>query len=125
MVSLSIEERDRLFTGTGPLSSFSTKIQLAYAMGIIGKKVRHDLDTIREMRNAMAHASKQINFETKEIVTLCRGLHVLRTIDKREDLTRAQDIFAESVRLLMIYLIGKFAPPHLVAAMPPKLRDLD
>jgi hypothetical protein len=43
------------FESNGPLSDFSSKIKLAYALGIGKEKTREDLDKIREIRNYFAH----------------------------------------------------------------------
>lgn len=49
------------------MSSFSPKIYLAYAMNIIDDSVLHDLNIIRRVRNAFAHAPKPISFSTNEV----------------------------------------------------------
>jgi hypothetical protein len=48
--------RKRMFEQDGQLSSFSKKIEMAYAMGIIDKDYRKKIDLVREIRNACAHA---------------------------------------------------------------------
>jgi hypothetical protein len=52
MVNLTSDDEEVLFSGFGPLATFSARIRIAYALGIIGKKTRHDLDLMREIRNA-------------------------------------------------------------------------
>jgi hypothetical protein len=56
MRPLKVEEHDSLFLSIGPLSGFSARIRIAYAFGIVGPSVRDDLDRLRELRNAFAHA---------------------------------------------------------------------
>lgn len=60
-------ERKALFEGDAPLSTFSAKTRLGYALGLYNKLVRDDLDTIREIRNAFAHATTNITFATDEV----------------------------------------------------------
>jgi hypothetical protein len=51
------KEISKLFKveSNGPLNDFSSKIKLAYALGIWKEKTREDLDKIREIRNYFAH----------------------------------------------------------------------
>lgn len=103
MRTLSDEDEDRLFLGTGPLSSFSTKIQLGYALSIYGPKSRHDLDSIREIRNAFAHVRAPISFDTKEIAARCASFHCLKILAPPNLTSRKQ--FTSATRILMIRLI--------------------
>lgn len=47
---------DRLFRKSGPLSSFSAKIDLARLLGIISAVIASDLHIIRDVRNEFAHS---------------------------------------------------------------------
>jgi DNA-binding MltR family transcriptional regulator len=51
----------------GPLSTFSSKIRLAYAMGLIEDIERDDLDKLREIRNLFAHAMRPVTFDTDQV----------------------------------------------------------
>jgi hypothetical protein len=55
----------------GPISDFSAKIKVGYAMGIYGPKTRSDLDLIRDIRNAFAHSLQPISFKTGEVGEMC------------------------------------------------------
>ena len=57
MPKLSKSLGDKLFTGYGPLSSFSAKIEIAYALDLITDENRHQLNAIRGIRNVFAHSS--------------------------------------------------------------------
>jgi len=65
---------NELFEGTAPLSSFSSRIRLAYYLGKISAECRRDLDTIRGIRNDFAHDVRLISFETQSIADRCRNL---------------------------------------------------
>ncbi|HEX3664784.1 MAG TPA: hypothetical protein VHU23_06105 [Rhizomicrobium sp.] len=65
-----------IFDGPGsPLGSFSAKIALAAALGIIDPSEREDLDTIRIIRNAFAHSVTHVGWNDKEVSDLCETLH--------------------------------------------------
>lgn len=63
--------RDRLFGGDpatgGAVNSFAGKITLGHALGIYGENFRSDLDRLRRIRNAFAHAKGHIGFKSKAI----------------------------------------------------------
>lgn len=63
-----------LFKGTAPLSNFSSRIKLAYYIGLISKSTRRDLDTIRDIRNDFAHKVETISFQTQSIRDRCKNL---------------------------------------------------
>jgi DNA-binding MltR family transcriptional regulator len=64
----------RIFNFDGPVGSFSTKITMAYALGIIEEQTVKELTDIREMRNACAHSFLPINFGTPELANICKRL---------------------------------------------------
>ena len=68
----------------GPLNGFRSKILLAMALGLIDDRTGESLDTIREIRNAFAHAPKPLRFATPQIATLCARLGRLHGITPRQ-----------------------------------------
>jgi DNA-binding MltR family transcriptional regulator len=81
MVDLSQSDYAELFRGDQPLATYSAKIKLAFALGLIGKQTRSELNTIRLIRNAFAHCRKAIWFSTDEVAEACSRL----TIPERTD----------------------------------------
>jgi DNA-binding MltR family transcriptional regulator len=61
-----------LFGTNGTLTTFSAKIKIAEALGIIGPITRGDLDVIREIRNAFAHAQHSIGFSSDVVANVCK-----------------------------------------------------
>jgi hypothetical protein len=53
------ERRKELFGINAPISRFANKIIIAQALKIIGPETRQNLDIIRGIRNAFAHAKNQ------------------------------------------------------------------
>jgi hypothetical protein len=56
-----------LFTGHGPLATFSAKIEICYALGIISDELVADFHAIRGIRNAFAHADAVLNFNSRQL----------------------------------------------------------
>lgn len=67
MVSLNQDEKDRLFHYEGPCGSFSSRIRMAQAFGIIDRATRRRIELIKEMRNVCAHCHAPLNFSTPAI----------------------------------------------------------
>jgi hypothetical protein len=61
---LDTKDRDRLESDAGPLSR---RILLGRALRIYGPVTQRNLDLIRHIRNAFAHAHVPITFDTKEV----------------------------------------------------------
>jgi hypothetical protein len=65
------------FESGGPLDSFSARIEMAYAVGLIGPTIRRHLNTVRKIRNEFAHKRDVRTFDEHARVkdwcaTLCR-----------------------------------------------------
>jgi DNA-binding MltR family transcriptional regulator len=67
----------RLFEGYGPISSFSAKIDIAYALDIITEAIFDDLKTIKDIRNEFAHPKdlEFLSFSSQEVFRHMKRLH--------------------------------------------------
>jgi hypothetical protein len=72
MRKLSTDDRQRLFGFDGPVGTFSNRILVAYALGLIDSNDRRQFDLLREMRNACAHSRIPLTFDTKELGDVTR-----------------------------------------------------
>jgi DNA-binding MltR family transcriptional regulator len=77
MRPLNKSQKSVLFDGDSPLATFSAKIKIAHAFSIISDDVCANLDLIREIRNAFAHAKRNLSFSTKEVSDVCARLRLL------------------------------------------------
>lgn len=74
---------DTLFDATGPLSSFSQRIAIAYAFSLIPQSHYNDFETIRKIRNHFAHHPFDTTFNTNEIKQLCAALSMFKETSKQ------------------------------------------
>jgi hypothetical protein len=81
---LSKTMRDRLFNGDRPLSSFSAKIDLGFALGLYGPVTRADLDRVRRVRNIFAHSLAPCDFSRADIEDLVTKICLPERIKKVE-----------------------------------------
>jgi hypothetical protein len=72
------KEWDALVGENGPLSTFYQKILLGRAFRLYDKEVEENLDTIRGIRNAFAHAKNLIDFDHDLIVAALKSVKVPR-----------------------------------------------
>lgn len=63
-----------LFAPTGPLASFSVRIDLAYLLGFIPSSARRDLHLIRKIRNEFAHNASLISFDDQALAARAKVL---------------------------------------------------
>lgn len=69
---------DELLTGQGGLASFSARISVAYAVGLISLPVASDLHLVRRIRNDFAHELMGLSFNTPAIADRVRELRILQ-----------------------------------------------
>lgn len=73
--TLSPRQEESLFRSpNAPLNSFSSRIRMAHALGLIGPKTEHDLHIIRDLRNEFAHRLLVQDFSNEEIKRKCQAL---------------------------------------------------
>ena len=67
----------------GPISSFSARISLAYAIALISKNDAADLHRLREIRNDFAHRLHGITFASQTVSDRSREFRCVALIFKR------------------------------------------
>jgi DNA-binding MltR family transcriptional regulator len=74
LVAIS-NSNDSLFeSATSPLSNFSSKIDIAYRIGLISRKFARDLHIIRKIRNDFAHDIYGCSFENGSVISRIKEL---------------------------------------------------
>jgi len=61
----------KVFDASGPLGSFSSRIDMAYLQGLIPKNAHRDLHLLRKIRNDFAHISDKLSFQSANISARC------------------------------------------------------
>lgn len=74
MPGLDKQTEKALFQGLGPLGSFSARISLAKALGLISPKQAHELHKLRKLRNAFAHSRSPLDWSHPQIRALTAAL---------------------------------------------------
>lgn len=112
-----------LFSGQGPLSTFSAKIKISYALGLISKELRDDLNLYRKIRNKCAH-DIVINTDTKEcIANLSNNFQLWKKVFRvgaNEDL---QIYTSLEFMVIFICLIKRINNVERLSAFPMEVHD--
>jgi hypothetical protein len=90
----------RLFENYGPLSSFSSKIDLAYALNITTDDVHANLCIIKKIRNKFAHTTEILTLESDIIQKLYQRLK--KPTEPKKNTT--SDVFLECVDGIVSFL---------------------
>jgi hypothetical protein len=72
----AVDENDleHIFRFEGPLGTFSSRIEIAILFGFIDNDMFEQLRTVREMRNACAHAQKPMKFSDPALANVGRRM---------------------------------------------------
>jgi hypothetical protein len=74
---------DKLYERGGSLNSLFSQVYLGWALGLYDGKFADQLNIIRRIRNAFAHAKLPIKFKTAEIAAACSQLQIPKFTEKR------------------------------------------
>lgn len=74
-----------LFSHSGPLGTFSSKINTAYLLGLIGPNVRRDINLIRKIRNEFGHSHHTLTFHDERIRNRCNELFHFHCIESTNE----------------------------------------
>jgi DNA-binding MltR family transcriptional regulator len=92
----------RLFSGNGPLSTFSAKTDLCSLLGLVSATIKSDLHIIREIRNEFAHQivhrfeHTKLSFVSPHINDKCKALKCIA----HEDILLSRTAFVRACATL-------------------------
>lgn len=70
---------------SGPLGTFSSRIDAAFLIGLIGENVRRDMHLIRKIRNEFGHSHKPLTFTEQRIRSRCNELFHFHSIESTDN----------------------------------------
>jgi DNA-binding MltR family transcriptional regulator len=80
----------RIFEVGGPLSTFSAKAKMAYAMGLISRDVYMDIERIRDLRNAFAHSIDFADFLDPKVADMVYSLNCVKPLNIRPSIPSSE-----------------------------------
>ncbi|WP_447729116.1 hypothetical protein [Pseudoxanthomonas suwonensis] len=111
-----------------PIGTFSARITLSHAMGLISSAEAKDLHRMREIRNLFAHELHGLSFETQAVRDSCGNFEIIedsRGIAANREFfqdypSHARDTFNLEVTLMVSILKERIGRAH--RARPASLR---
>lgn len=73
----------KLTEDNGPLGTFSRKIQMARALRTIDEATQHNMNIVRNIRNAFAHSKRLLNFDQEVIAAELRRIKIPKYARRR------------------------------------------
>lgn len=126
----STAQNKTLFAQNGPLSTFSSKIVLAYRLGLISKYEQNSLNLIRKIRNAFAHDLHTDSFEYNPIKELLKNnipdTEKLPPIDIPLSYSENDKPITPTPERFMKIVFDKYVYETILPKFPkPQFRELD
>lgn len=63
-----------MFDFTGPLGTFSSRLNMAYSLGLMSKNIYTDCNILKKIRNDFAHVPSPMSFDDEPIKSRCHAL---------------------------------------------------
>ena len=103
----------KLFSGNAPLSTFSSRIEIAFALGLIDSGIQRDINLIRKIRNECAHTDQYIKLTDERIKNRIRELScfpafksLIRKFEKIDGDFEMLDDLDDDPKLTLLFDIG-------------------
>ncbi|MGB6306438.1 MAG: hypothetical protein WBF89_01505 [Steroidobacteraceae bacterium] len=107
------DARVKVFGPEGTISTYSAKILIAYAIGILDRKARKEIDVVRHIRNACAHSRKSLSLQTPALADAIKGAlgeDVVAKLRDQEPATLRRAFICHIAALIYQVLSGKRIP---------------
>lgn len=118
--ALSNNEQKNLFRGpTAPLGSFSGKMRVAHAFGLIGPRSYADLKLIAKIRNRFAHDLQITNFSEPAIIESCSKLQLADYVFSSQEIPHdPRGRFLNSVVNIMHFMYSEIVAGTEIGEVP-------
>lgn len=108
---------EALFDFNGPVGTFSAKIKMAVALGLIPLEISVALDVLRRLRNDFAHLHEPLTFETARIKQRVENL--LPSLPTTEQTTRQRFLMKIQSMAATIHLCSAMAVRRTASTFEP------
>jgi mannitol operon repressor len=104
---IECNQTNDLITGhNAPLATFSSRLNLAFSLGLISEYEFHDCNIIRKIRNDFAHKFElEFSFKEQRVSSLCWNLKADTPGDKETFKDKPRQLFINGVVSLYVNLL--------------------
>ena len=93
-----------LFSGFAPIATFSAKIDIAFAVGLLPPHIREDLRRIKKIRNLFAHDLDSLTFDAGPVRDICDKFSWPRSDGTRRKAPTARAQFLNAVFWCLLHI---------------------
>ena len=116
---MAVEEmaKELVLGANAPLGTFSARIKMSYALGLLTELEFKEAEVIRRVRNEFAHSVHGLDFGAQKVSALCQNLKA-NTPDGARFNGNPRQLFINSVILLSLALWYRpeYAAPYKATA---------
>ena len=119
---------NQLVSRGGPIPSFSSKIILAYAMGLISKDDKNDMEALKSIRNVFAHSSRHLTFDTAVISKQIQSMVCVKTYNPSQlsnPILQMVQVAIPMSRKMFIYACKRLCLNVLSQPLKPEPQSVD
>ncbi|TGK78657.1 transcriptional regulator [Leptospira montravelensis] len=98
--------KDLIERFNAPLGTFSSKIKIAYSLGLLQENEYNEINIIRKIRNEFGHSWKDIDFKNSTIIQFCNMLPWLGPKELEKE-SNARERFNFTVVILLTDLMWR------------------
>ena len=106
------------------LSSFYSKIELSFAMGLISDDEYHDLQIVRKVRNQFAHSFDELHFSTEVIAKEITKLKI-PSLSKYSETKEMKRRFVNGVSMLATFINKRIGNSYEIVNKPRRIIMVD
>ncbi|TXI09803.1 MAG: hypothetical protein E6Q76_04985 [Rhizobium sp.] len=115
-----------LFDFNGPLGTFSSKIKMSYALGLISAETQRGLDALRKIRNEFAHLHEPVTFGSDAVKQRTNGMleHVKEHwVSTRDEFTHKVLLLSAAIHLDQANTFHRSARDHEDVPLKPSEKE--
>jgi mannitol operon repressor len=117
--------KDLLNGNNAPLGTFSSRLNLAYSLGLISEYEYHDCNIIRKIRNDFAHKFElEFSFTDQKVSALCWNLKADTPGDKENFKGKPRQLFNNGVTVLYVNLLYREEHVRKIKLTRPNWYDI-
>jgi DNA-binding MltR family transcriptional regulator len=112
--------KEKLLGGDKPLESFSTLIEVTYALGLISTNEYHDLQLIEQIRDSLLYGLDEAKFTEGGIEAKCYALKIPRRVFRPNESLNPRRLFVFATALLTQQLSFRISQAERQRRTPPE-----
>ena len=120
----SPKKTKQLMRYPGSLSTFSSRIELTYLLGLIGQKIYNGLKQIQKIRNRFANSHEALSFSDETVSRKCEKLNLIDLSSLHQNMNARDHFLMQSMTLANRLLVRGHSLEHFDVGKDFKLPEI-